>query len=72
MKKNYVKPSVKVKNVDMESLLASQSGGPAISGNSATTGLDVLGGSNPSVSGSNDGTHPVGARQNLWSEEEEQ
>lgn len=65
MKKNYIKPSVKVREIDMESLLASQS----VSSDSATTGLE--GGSTPSVGGSSDGTHPVGASQNLWSEEEE-
>ena len=69
MKKNYVKPSVKVREIDMESLLNSVSGG-TIGG---ASGLDVLGGSNPSVGDPNDDTHthPVGASQNLWSEEEE-
>ncbi len=71
MKKNYVKPSVKVREIDMESLLTTDSSGATISGESATTGLGVLGGSNPGAGGSNDGTHPVGASQNLWSEEEE-
>ena len=68
MKKNYVKPSVKVREIDMESLLSSQSGGSQISSESATTGL---GETTPSVGGNNDGRHPVGASQNLWSEEEE-
>ena len=67
MKKNYVKPSVKVREIDMESLLASQSD-PQISSGSPITGL---GDTTPSVGGNNDGTHPVGASQNLWSEEEE-
>ena len=70
MKKNYVKPSVKVREIDMESLLAAS--GNTISSESATTGLDALGGSAPSNGGYNDGTHSVCARQNLWSEEEEQ
>lgn len=67
MKKNYVKPSVKVREIDMESLLNSQSGGSQISSESAITGLE----NSPTVGGASDGTHPVGASQNLWSEEEE-
>lgn len=71
MKKNYVKSSVKVREIYMECLLTTSDTG-GISSGSATSGLDVLGGSNPGVSSSNDGTHTVGARKNLWSEEEEQ
>ena len=71
MKKNYVKSSVKVREINMESLLStSEPGGATISSGSATTGLGGLGGTNPSVGGNNDGTHPAGARKNLWSEEE--
>lgn len=55
----------------MESLLTTDSSGSTVSSESATTGLGVLGGSDPGVGGSSDGTHPVGASQNLWSEEEE-
>lgn len=65
MKKNYVKPSVKVREIDMESLLASQS----VSNTYPTNGL--VDGPAPTYGGVNDGTHSVGASQNLWSEEEE-
>jgi hypothetical protein len=66
MKKNYVKPSVKVREIDMESLLTTQSD-PQIN-IVAPTNLE----NSPTVGGYNDGTHPVGASQNLWSEEEEE
>lgn len=71
MKKNYVKSSVKVREIDMQSLLTSSEQGNTISNGSATTGLDALGGSSPSNGGLNDGTHSPCARKNLWSEEEE-
>ena len=71
MKKNYVKSSVRVREIDMESLLAaSDTGGHTISSGSTTSGL--VGGTIPGVGVNNDGTQPVGARKNLWSEEEEQ
>ncbi|WP_288918564.1 hypothetical protein [uncultured Prevotella sp.] len=60
-----------MREIDMESLLTTSQSGNAISGDTPTTGLGGLGGSTPSVGDSNDGTHPVGASQNLWSEEEE-
>ena len=66
MKKNYVKSSVKVREIDMQSLLTSSETG----GISSTKGL--VGGTNPGVGGNSDGTPCVGARKNLWSEEEEQ
>ncbi|MDY6266914.1 MAG: hypothetical protein SPM31_07295 [Prevotella sp.] len=66
MKKNYVKPSVKVREIDMESLLASQSD-PQIN-IVAPTNLE----NSPTVGDVSPGTHPVGASQNLWSEEEEE
>ncbi|GJG37927.1 hypothetical protein [Prevotella lacticifex] len=66
MKKNYVKPSVKVREIDMESLLASQSD-PQIN-IVAPTNLE----NSPTVGGVSPGTNAVvGASQNLWSEEEE-
>ena len=66
MKKNYVKPSVKVREIDMESLLSSQSD-PQINSLTPTNGIE----NGPTGGGASDGTHPVGASQNLWSEEEE-
>lgn len=66
MKKNYVKPSVKVREIDMESLLTTQSD-PQIN-IVAPTNLE----NSPTVGGVSPGTHPVGASQNLWSEEEEE
>lgn len=69
MKKNYVKPSVKVREIDMESLLTSSDPGEALSKEFSTNGL--VDGSAPTAVDYNDGTHPVGASQNLWSEEEE-
>lgn len=67
MKKNYVKPSVKVREIDMESLLSSQSGGSQIN-IVAPTNLE----NSPTVGGVSPGTNAVvGASQNLWSEEEE-
>ena len=63
MKKNYVKSSVKVREIDMESLLAT-----SINGTSPTNGLD----NSPTFGGNSNGTLSVGARKNLWSEEEEQ
>ena len=66
MKKNYVKPSVKVREIDMESLLASQSD-PQIN-IVAPTNLE----NSPTVGGVSPGTNAVvDASQNLWSEEEE-
>lgn len=66
MKKNYVKPSVKVREIDMESLLASQSD-PQIN-IVAPTNLE----NSPTVGDVSPGTNAVvGASQNLWSEEEE-
>ena len=63
MKKNYVKSSVKVREIDMESLLST-----SINGKSPTNLLD----NSPTFGGNSNGTQPVGARKNLWSEEEEQ
>ncbi|WP_288152328.1 hypothetical protein [uncultured Prevotella sp.] len=68
MKKNYVKPSVKVREIDMESLLASQSGENAISNTFPT---NIVDGSDPTYGGLSNGTQTVSAGQNLWSEEEE-
>lgn len=66
MKKNYVKPSVKVREIDMESLLTTQSD-PQIN-IVAPTNLE----NSPTVGGVSPGTNAVvGASQNLWSEEEE-
>lgn len=65
MKKNYVKPSVKVREIDMESLLNSQSDPNSVSG---ANGIE----NSPTVGGVSPGTNAVvGASQNLWSEEEE-
>lgn len=66
MKKNYVKPSVKVREIDMESLLTTQSD-PQINTESTATGIE----NSPMYGGVSNGTNPVGASQNLWSEEEE-
>lgn len=65
MKKIYVKPSIKEKEIDMESLLASESGN-GISSN-AVSGLTVEGTTDPTAGGANDGTHQVGAKAfNPW------
>ena len=67
MKKNYVKPSVKVREIDMESLLASQSD-PQINTESTVTGIE----NSPMYGGVSLGSNAVvSASQNLWSEEEE-
>lgn len=64
MKKIYVKPSIKEKEIDMESLLASESGN-GISSN-AVSGLPE-GTSAPTAGGANDGTHTPGAKAfNPW------
>lgn len=64
MKKIYVKPSIKEKEIDMESLLASESNG--ISSNNAVSGLPE-GTTAPKAGGANDGTHPVSAKAfNPW------
>lgn len=66
MKKNYVKPSVKVREIDMESLLTTQSD-PQIN-IVAPTNLE----NSPTYGGVSNGPNAVvGASQNLWSEEEE-
>ena len=67
MKKNYVKPSVKVREIDMESLLSASGEGYQLNSKFSTMGLE----NSPTAVDYNDGTHPVGASQNLWSEEEE-
>ncbi len=66
MKKNYVKPSVKVREIDMESLLSASGEGYQLNVVSPTN-LE----NSPTAVDYNDGTHSVGASQNLWSEEEE-
>lgn len=64
MKKIYVKPSIKEKVIDMESLLASESGN-GISSN-AVSGLPEET-SDPTAGGANDGTHTPGAKAfNPW------
>lgn len=65
MKKIYVKPSIKEKEIDMESLLASESGN-GISSN-AVSGLPE-GTTDPTLGGRSDGTtHPVSAKAfNPW------
>lgn len=65
MKKIYVKPSIKEKVIDMESLLASESGN-GISSNavSGLTGEETI---DPTAGGANDGTHTPGAKAfNPW------
>lgn len=56
MEKKYIKPSIKVKKIEMENLLAANSPG-------GTTGL---GQDEPGVGGDNDGTHPVSSKFNAW------
>ena len=68
MKKNYVKPSVKVREIDMESLLSASGEGYQLNSKFSTMGLE----NSPTVGGVSPGTNAVvGASQNLWSEEEE-
>ncbi len=65
MKKIYVKPSIKEKEIDMESLLASESGN-GISSTNAVSGLPE-GTTDPTAGGPNDGTHSVSAKAfNPW------
>ena len=66
MKKNYVKPSVKVREIDMESLLSASGEGYQINVVSPTN-LE----NSPTYGGLSNGTQNVCASQNLWSEEEE-
>lgn len=66
MKKIYVKPSIKEKEIDMESLLASESGN-GISRSNAVSGLTGEGTPDPTLGGRNDGTHTPGAKAfNPW------
>lgn len=66
MKKIYVKPSIKEKEIDMESLLASESGN-GISSSNAVSGLTGEGTTAPKVGGPSDGTPTVSAKAlNPW------
>ena len=62
MKKNYVKSSVKVREIYMERPLTT-----SVNGKSPTNLLD----NSPTFGGNSNSTQPVCARKNMWSEEEE-
>ena len=65
MKKIYVKPSIKEKEIDMESLLASESGN-SISSTYAVSGLPEET-TDPTLGGHSDGTPTVSAKAfNPW------
>lgn len=55
MKKNYITPGIKVKEIEGCELLAG-------SGVGGTTGLD----NQPGTGGDNDGSHSVGSKQNVF------
>lgn len=60
--KKYIKPALKVKEVDAEEMLAASE----LSDN-PTSGLD----NQPGKGGDNDGSHPVGAKSSFWDNSEE-
>lgn len=64
----YIKPSLKVKKVDVEEMLAASPGD--VNPSNPTSGLPG-GTPQPGNGGDNDGTHPVGAKSSFWDNSEE-